>query len=87
MRNIDEVVLKMKDATPPSHDFFRSCANILESILYMAPESLIHMWYRVQETVMQFFDKPYPDMVGWEKNVINIWTDGQAKDQYEQSGR
>jgi hypothetical protein len=83
MRNILEVEQRMINSIPDGAGMKQALAESMEfirsDIPYRAPEQVRDYWVGLANIVNRYIQKPYEQLSGWQKEVVDIFTDRQEQ--------
>ena len=80
MRNIEQVIVAIKDQVPPTwSEFHKELDDIMRvshGLGYLAPETTVPLWHELTSKVTEHFGlspfTPPREMAGWEIRVLRI---------------
>ena len=79
MRNIVTVIDQVLEVIPKNESTSRirvGLNSIKDSVGYNPPESISNLWYKGSDLLWREFEGLDPaDLTGWERTVVDIWTD------------
>ena len=73
MRNLEEVINKIKIHVPPhQQNLLAGLDACIESFHYQPPEGMSIIWRKTQDVLKYNIKEPTEN---WQKEVLKIWTD------------